>query len=157
MPVTEANDPHAGLQQLQEYILENLSGLPDIVLLNITDISELLADPDTIIIGQDIIIDPEGNIKLSTSTQNGKMAPVERADLPQNIQTAVEEALKAMLPSEINKAQTPPIVINILGLDEDLQEDEIGQTKDLVRTYVRERSGLKVNTEDSEEVVGPAY
>ena len=48
------------------------------------------------------------------------------------------------------------LVVNVLG-DLPADDQEVETAKSALRKYLRRRSGLKVYTEDSEEVVGPAY
>ena len=96
-PITETSEGEAGILLIQSGILDNLADIPGIVILNETTIPQLLNDPDTVLIGQEIVIGPDGGVMLSTSIQGDSMAPVNIVDLPTEIQAAVEDALKEVL------------------------------------------------------------
>ena len=48
------------------------------------------------------------------------------------------------------------LVVNVLG-DLPVDDQEVETAKSDLRKYLRQETGLKVYTEDSDEVVGPAY
>ena len=86
-----------------------------------------------------------------------KIRVVGMSDMPERIQAVVESTLAGVLTGGEGGKHGPAIVINISKTFEIIGEEDFSQAVDRVRTFVAERCSLRVNTEDSEDVVRSAY
>ena len=133
--VTSTESPVAGIIQIQQNIIDSISGVPGIVLLNETDVSEIFDDPDTLIInGEDILIGPNGEVVLSTGLEGDQVVVDGLSGLSDQIQKAVEEAIREGL---TGTTETEVVVVNLLG-EWSGDEDEEKAAKEQLRQFVEE-------------------
>ena len=152
--VKHTNDPNDILLNIHNDTLKSYSNTPGLVVINSTDLSDLLNDPDTLLIGKNIAIGPDEKVTLTTAVGSPGSLSGDISQIPEEIQNAVLEAVGGVV---INTDQESSILINVIDSKEALSPEMFLLAKRRLESSVEEATSLSVYTVDSNVVPGPVY